>query len=46
MFNGKSIFISGGTGSFGRKFIARLLELNDAFADFVHDGVVAIVARI
>lgn len=26
MFNGKSIFISGGTGSFGRKFIARLLE--------------------
>jgi UDP-N-acetylglucosamine 4,6-dehydratase len=26
MFNGKSIFISGGTGSFGRNFIARLLE--------------------
>ncbi|MGY4815876.1 UDP-N-acetylglucosamine 4,6-dehydratase (inverting) [Pseudomonas chlororaphis subsp. piscium] len=26
MFNGKSIFISGGTGSFGRKFIRRLLE--------------------
>ena len=26
MFNGKSIFISGGTGSFGRKFITRLLE--------------------
>ena len=26
MFNGKSIFISGGTGSFGRNFIRRLLE--------------------
>ena len=26
MFNGKSIFISGGTGSFGRTFIRRLLE--------------------
>lgn len=26
MFNGKSIFISGGTGSFGRKFIRILLE--------------------
>lgn len=26
MFNGKSIFISGGTGSFGRKFIRTLLE--------------------
>ncbi|KIH85929.1 hypothetical protein [Pseudomonas batumici] len=26
MFNGKSIFISGGTGSFGRHFIHRLLE--------------------
>ncbi|MEN5310508.1 polysaccharide biosynthesis protein [Pseudomonas koreensis] len=26
MFNGKSIFICGGTGSFGRQFIARLLE--------------------
>ena len=26
MFNGKSIFISGGTGSFGRQFIARLLD--------------------
>ncbi|WP_426142140.1 UDP-N-acetylglucosamine 4,6-dehydratase (inverting) [Pseudomonas sp. DWP3-1-2] len=26
MFNGKSIFISGGTGSFGRQFIRTLLE--------------------
>jgi UDP-N-acetylglucosamine 4,6-dehydratase len=26
MFDGKSIFISGGTGSFGRNFIRRLLE--------------------
>jgi len=26
MFNGKSVFISGGTGSFGRNFIRRLLE--------------------
>ncbi|MCK9801718.1 UDP-N-acetylglucosamine 4,6-dehydratase (inverting) [Pseudomonas sp. MAFF 302030] len=26
MFNGKSIFISGGTGSFGRNFIRHLLE--------------------
>ena len=26
MFNGQSIFISGGTGSFGRNFIRRLLE--------------------
>ncbi|EIK93542.1 UDP-N-acetylglucosamine 4,6-dehydratase [Pseudomonas sp. M47T1] len=26
MFNGKSLFITGGTGSFGRNFIRRLLE--------------------
>ncbi len=25
MFNGKSIFITGGTGSFGKKFVAKLL---------------------
>ena len=25
MFNGKSILITGGTGSFGRRFVARLL---------------------
>ena len=29
MFNGKSVFISGGTGSFGRKFANILLERYD-----------------
>jgi UDP-N-acetylglucosamine 4,6-dehydratase len=29
VFNGKSVFISGGTGSFGRKFANILLERYD-----------------
>ncbi|ABE62025.1 polysaccharide biosynthesis protein CapD [Nitrobacter hamburgensis X14] len=29
MFNGKSVFVSGGTGSFGRKFVNILLERYD-----------------